>query len=103
MFSLTEGTEGEGEEAEAGDSLAEGPSLLLAAVGGTEVGTAMEEGKGSSGSTVEQGSGMGALDSILSTGASGCTTPGEEDFWTTGSSFGVSPEGTKSGNTNFNH
>lgn len=102
MCSLTEG-EGEEEEAEAVDSLAEGPSLLLAAERGTVVGTAIEEGKGSSGSTVEQGSGMGKLDSSLSTGASGCTSPGEEDFWATGSSFGVSPEGTKSGNTNFNH
>lgn len=80
------------------DSLAEGRSLLLATGSGRVAGAAIEEGKGSSGSTVEQGSGTGGLDSSLSTGASGCTSPGEEDFWTTGSSFGVSSGRMKSGN-----
>ena len=83
-------TEGEGDEAEAVDSLAEGRSLLLATDRGRVAGAVIEAGKRSSGSTVEQGSVTGVLASSLSTGASGCTSPGEEDFWTTGSSFGVS-------------
>lgn len=83
------------------DSLAEGRSLLLATDSGRAAGAAMEEGNGSSGSAAEQDSGAGALESSLSTGASGCTCPGEEDFWTTGSSFGDSSGGMKSGDQSF--
>lgn len=83
-------TEGEGEQAEGVDSLVEGRSLLLATDSGRVVGAAIVEGKGGSGSTVQQGSGPGLLDSSLSTGASDCRSPGEEDFGTIGSKFGVS-------------
>lgn len=85
--------EGEGGQAEGADSLVEGRSLLLATDSGRVVGAAIVEGKGGSGSTVQQGSGPGLLDSSLSTGASDCRSPGEEDFGTIGSKFGVSPRG----------
>lgn len=92
--------EGEGGEADGVDSLAKGGSLLLATDRGRVVGTVIVEGKGSSGSTVEQGSGPGVLDPSLSTGASDCTSPGEEDFATFGSRFGVSSR-RKSGELHF--
>lgn len=78
------------QEADGADSLAKGCSLLLAADSGRVVGAVVVEGTGSSGSTVEQGSGPGALDSSLSAGASGCTSTGEGDFGTIGSRLGVS-------------
>lgn len=49
-------------------------------------------GERRSGSTAELGSGTGALGSALSAGASDCSSPGEEDLWTTGSDFGVSSD-----------
>ena len=56
-----------------------------------------EAGRGSSGSLAgDLGSVSGELASGLSTGASGCTSPGEEDFWTTGCSFGASSGRRKS-------
>lgn len=79
------------QEADGADFLAKGGSLLLAADSGRVVGAVVVvAGKGSSGSTVEQGSGPGALDSSLSAGASGCTSAGEGDFGTLGSRLGVS-------------
>lgn len=57
---------------------------------GTVTGATAGAGEGSSGSTGSEGSVTGALVSNLSTGGSGCTSPGEEDFWTAGSNFGVS-------------
>ena len=68
---------------------------MLAAASGRARGAAAVAGKGSSGSAGGEGSVAGVLASSLSTGASGCTIPGEEDFWTTGSNFGVSSEGGK--------
>lgn len=79
-----------GEDAETVDSLAEGCSLALAAATGRAAGPASEAGKGSSGSRAGEGSDTGVLASSLSKGASGCTSPGEEDFWATGSNFGKS-------------
>lgn len=54
------------------------------------MGAVAVEGKGSSGSTVEQGSGAGAWGSSLSAGASGCTSAGEGDFGTVASRLAVS-------------
>lgn len=88
--------EEEGEVAEAVDSLAEGRSLALATVSGIATEAVSGAGKGGSGSTVEEGSVTGAVASSLSTGTSGCTSPGEEDLWTTDSSFGVSSGRRKS-------
>ena len=73
-------TEGGKLEADGGDSLTKGSSLLLASDSGRVVGAASVEGKGSSGSTVGQGSGTGGLGSSLSAGDSG-----EGDLGTTGS------------------
>ena len=84
--------EEEGEEAGGVNSLAGGRSLLLATVSGRLTGVVSEAGKGSSGSTVAGGSDTGVFASSLSKEASGCTTPGEEDFWTTGSNFSISSE-----------
>lgn len=79
------------EAAEAAGSLAEGPALG-AVGGGAAVAAAW---KGSSGSTEEEGSDTETSASSLSRGASGCRSAGEEDVWTTGSSFGKSTEEEK--------
>lgn len=77
------------------DSLAEGRSLVLATATGRVTGRAREAVKGSSGSGAGEGSDAGVLASSLSKGASGCTSPGEEDFWATGSNFGKSSKRRK--------
>lgn len=62
---------------------------MSTAVGGRAPRSGCEAEKASSGSTVEEGSDGGALASSLSKGASSFRSPGEEDFWTNGSNFGV--------------
>lgn len=79
------------EAAEAAGSLAEGPALA-AVGGGVAVAAAW---KGSSGSTEAEGSDTETSASSLSIGASGCRSAGEEDVWTTGSSFGKSTDKKK--------
>lgn len=93
--------EEEGEEAEEVDSLAEEHSLVLATVFGKVTVAVSEVMKGSSGLTEARGSDTGTLASSLSNGASGCTSTGEEDFWTTCSNFGISTEKRKTETNGF--
>lgn len=80
--------------AKAAGSPVEGRSLVLATGSTAMTGPATAAGEGSSISAGGEGSVTGALASRLSTDGSGCPSPGEEDFWTAGSNFGVSSRGS---------